>query len=1625
MSSPRTRKRRLFRFFVALFVIALIARVAVPLALPSALASWAEGQGLRAEYEELDLSLLTGEVELWHLTLVDDSIEATPEELVHLEYVTLDLDMASLLTGRPRIARVEADGLDLRVERTADGELRFGQSSEIDEAVADEPEGEAEVDTADGGPVDLILPFELAALRVQEVRVDVLDRTVEPPLRTKLELGVRLSDLGSKTRSARAEVRLSATDILDAMSLDLVQTGDASELKVRTEVAIDGFHPRAVSALLEPLGIAPRAQSIGFRLAAELDVRAGTLENPATSISFEVSETEVLVDAHAPFSIEEISGGLSIGAAAMRVEEVLVNGVRGEVTRLPNGSLLAMGLELGSSSGAAGAETEAPADEAKTETSASSFTLESLVVQDAAFDFHDSAIEPATDVELLMSELRLSNLQLGTTGSESVATLSARLALPGIVEALFLDGEVVVPAPKGRLDLALRTEGIRLERIEPYLAAAGIRSQFENGEFGCQIEAELVSSEHGLAESSFALRELSLTDGGNRLFGIDRLGVSGVEVTDERVRLADIEFAGLELPVNRNQTGGLELAGIELLAATPAASSESDAPKSDSTVDETPTSTTVAKSAPEEPATVLELGRFVWRDTSVRYTDVSVVPPVELALADLLLEIEGVVLGGEAGVAAPPATLVASLSMEGIAEQLAISGSFDEQAERFLFDLGVNLAVDRGLIAELKTIEVPLGEQSPMAVDVELSGSLGRVATGEAIPAQFGMTLRVGGAIEELALAGVLVLDGEDLTLESKLRGRGIRRGELKDFLPEGLEVTLQDGRLDAALSAGMQSIGEDAQRAWFELSEFNYADGETSLTKFDRASVVLSELNAAAGRFTIEELVVRGLEADVRKPSSDRMEVGGFALVPSRASELNGEPVAPSEEGEAAEGDAPTISSASSRVDLELLPTVTLASLDVGISRLGYWDLSQPESERLDVTLALTNPKPLTLLDQAPDELPPIELIVRGSANPILDAIGLDLTISPYNDPPRFDAELAITGIQGAGIERVLPELANTLDAHELENGSFEAKWVSSIKWRRRGPLDFDLANGFGAELRLSEIAFRAQPEGEVLLGLTSVDVEVANVNPATGDVHLRSVEISTPILHAKQSAQGLHVLGMILKPAPEDTEAEEDAVVDEQNGAVALEASASVEEEPSSSEFRLDKLLVEGLDVRFVDETVSPVMTIPLNQLDVELIGFTTKAFEEERTLRYAVHLGAGEVPLPERTERSFLGGLAHAATDLVGANGEVAPSDARALFEEFSVNGRLSFYPALKGRTKIELNALELLGLEGAAAQSGVTIGDGVMDSTIAIKLKGEDGIEVESTTNFAHLSLDEPADGPISRYLKLPAPLDAVLFVLKNDDGEQSIPLNFDLASDGDISGGEIAGVATSTLVKIIADAIASSPLRILGSVTDVAGLTGDEPEDPTENSVRVGFAAAETALDEGSSRELATLLEYLDDEDELTVVVQHELGSEDALRAAVLANPDPEDCRNLARRLRAKKSELEDAREHLAAEARAHYAVGRLELAAKASTQLRAMDDELGRTEDSLDYLYAFLRPGSERGADKRTRTTCLDIAEQRLELVRRALIEGGLAPERIDVRNARFQFEEGRTTGGVQLIPKR
>src|SRR5262249_11459323 len=151
-------------------------------------------------------------------------------------------------------------------------------------------------------------------------------------------------------------------------------------------------------------------------------------------------------------------------------------------------------------------------------------------------------------------------------------------------------------------------------------------------------------------------------------------------------------------------------------------------------------------------------------------------------------------------------------------------------------------------------------------------------------------------------------------------------------------------------------------------------------------------------------------------------------------------------------------------------------------------------------------------------------------------------------------------------------------------------------------------------------------------------------------------------------------------------------------------------------------------------------------------------------------------------------------------------------RPAWDEIAVSGSLALYPKPKGWVHLAVSALELQTFKAEAAKSGVEISDSTLDTEVDVRLR-EEGLSVDSDTTLSWLSVSEPPNGPISSYLKLPAPLDSVLYLLRDANAQQRLPVNFKVEGD-QLSRSEITEVASSALLHLITDAVKAAPMRIV-------------------------------------------------------------------------------------------------------------------------------------------------------------------------------------------------------------------
>jgi len=1512
------------------------------------------------------------------------AFEVDLEEHFAVDTVTIGIDRLS--SEGCVVSQVDVAGVRGRARRTAAGRLRVAgleltsptpaatstaptaEPEPAPEVAASEPEA-AEPDAA--APPAFPFPIEVSKLAVIGCALRFDDDAMQPPV--ALELAIDDSELRhlvidparpDEIGSLGAEVRLPG--IVEVAGVVVRMGVDWPKIDASCLVVAEGIAPERLEPYLDALGIESTWKSgkLTARILGEVELTASGLRAEGSVTDVELGDEG---EAEPYLEIERLAAsGIELAPAEERyvLGDLELVGARVVARRDAERTFHALGLRFGTASGG---------------------EIAAAVEQDAEGSREETAPSASTSAKpAALPHLEITSVRWSDTRLELVDDT------PEQQHSFVLDD---LEATLSRLIVGGADDGTERPpaRFDLRGSLGELASRFE-------VDGEL-RSRPGEVDVSGALH---LEADGLHLVALDTyLEPLAIEPTLDAGRLAlDVEL-GLRRAGNGSLEGHLALRDVLLL---------------------------------EGEEHLASLGRLEIRELSADTRRIRI-GAIEIDEPFLAVELDGEGALRSSGLRVLPRTppeggpkrlphlgeLIDLHVIEDSIRAIALGEGPVLELDSLLLD-GARLGWIDARVAPAVRTELGLSSQ---VNDLRLGGDEGW--------ATFDSRLSVEGAVGELRASGRLLAAPRHLAAETTIEGRGLRIGPLASYRPPGLESTLEDGRLRLRVEGELVEKEDGSLVASSTTRDFDYreAGSDAPLLAFERMAASAPRIDAKNHVLELGAVECVGLRAALHRASATRWEAGGAVVdveALSRATATGeGEP----EEGAtmsppAAAPGEPSIA----ELRTARHPRLSVESLDLELAALHFTDATRPDAAPIDLALSLRGESgPLVLLDEHPEELAPLVLHLGGALQPVIGELDVTATLEPYAADPHVRVKGRAAGLSGTGLVALVPELAEKLDGSGLENGEATGSLDVTLHARRRGPLQFDWDSGFGLEAELGECVLRVTPDGEPALALGGLLADVRRVRPKTGAVQVAELELVEPRGAVTRVDEGIRVAGLLLKVAPAvEVDREEPPAAGstaEPTVPVTAPAEVAATSEPLP-DLRIDRFYVTGLDLSIADETVEPPLVLPLADLDLSVTGLSSRAIEEGRPVRLQTLVTAGDVRLPARDSAGDLVPLAE------GQESEWPLGDyeveSRPAFDELSLSGELVLKPELRGRAKLDLWGLELLGAAGEARNYGIDIHDGVLDSTIEMRLDAKRGLGVDAVSTFTWLSLSEGDEGPIRSTLALPAPLDTVIFMTRNSSGENRIPVSFDVPVTG-LDLVDITAAATSTVAQVLATSIAQSPFRLIGGVLDVGGLLSSDPVPRAKETVEFELRPGEVRLAAGEIEKLAPLVAMLERDPSLVLVVQHRLGRADHAKAEALANPDPATCRELVERLRREKAGLQERRDLQAAKVRATYALWDLDRAEALAAELRDLDARLGRHEQALDELCAFLRPGAERRRDRRTKLACTSLARERLSAARAALLalEVPGIGERVQVRRPRYAVptEEDPLRGSIVITPVR
>lgn len=883
---------------------------------------------------------------------------------------------------------------------------------------------------------------------------------------------------------------------------------------------------------------------------------------------------------------------------------------------------------------------------------------------------------------------------------------------------------------------------------------------------------------------------------------------------------------------------------------------------------------------------------------------------------------------------------------------------------------------------------------------------------------------KVDGSVDRATVDGALVLSGEQPGIRATLVADGLRAGPLVAYLPAGVESTFQDGRFAATIDAGLTNAPAGGIAGHLTIEGLSLKDKTQQVTwaKVDSLKVAAARVDPAGGAIAFSEVSSSGVSADLKRTPTGATEAFGVRLASAAASPA---PVPPEPEARPAAAAIPAAPVPAPPVDVAAmvadarrpLPLVTIDKLDLNLKQVRFIGFTQPDGSPLALSnVRLHTVAPLAIGGPNADSLPPVQLQIDGAVDPIVSKLAIAIRSVPFAAEPSLDIDVAASGIKGKGLTDVMPSLASTIDGSQMTDGAFHAHLATTINYGRRGPRDIDLARGFTATFNLKPLELRSVPDGPIIAGIEEVRGDGIKVDPATGGVAIKSIEVTKPTGRFLRDAEGVHAFGLLLPAASAKADEVTSGVEPTEVVATPEPSAPTGPPERPTNEVRLDRFTITGIDVVVDDRTTTPSTIVPLKSLDLEVRDLSNQLPWTGKPVRFSMLMTSDKVPLPPRK----------------GASGPVTTEPAegagytedRELFSQITANGSVAITRAndqamLNGWAKTSVNGFELLGVRGLAEQQGVTIGGGAFDQSNDIRFKSDGTIETKNQVVFTNLSLTEPADGPLQRIFKLPAPINTAIAALTDPDG--SITLNLPVPiKNGTIKTGDVVGPAIGAVSGVLLTAIASAPVKAIGGIGQLVGISNNRGAD-ADPPVTLTFLPGYAQLDASQAAQANVIAEQLRKDKHLELQLRDTLTTADVERARVRANPTTQASLTLAERLRRQKADLLQKRSLLIARAQGEIGSNADAPAADSLNALKAIDRQLATVEDSLDELYDLLRPGAESQAERRTRAASLAIGRQRLDSVRAVLLQAGPndAEQRVHLANPQYDPTDSADGGHV------
>jgi hypothetical protein len=734
---------------VILLVLLVVLRLVLWLGLPWFLDRTLRAYDLTGSYEKLYLSLLTGDMELQHLTITGAGME---EPVMDLEYCKADISLWTLLRGRLVIPRIEVDGLDVTVHRRADGSWTGweGLNGIFDSRPPRSPKPPKVKDPNQPLRFNLQPPLRLDALRLQHVQIAYTDDMVSPPLETRLDLNLRLSDLGSKWRRTRFSMSIDTQGIVDKFVLEGSARGNERKLEGSFSGQLQGARTESVQHYLKAskLGFYSQRLDGGLKGSFRLAVTEDANDVPGAqclSIQAQLEGLRVAADTAAELAMGQLALDVALSRArGFELRSLQAADGRVRVYRDAEGGISLAGIYLlkpkhmrqpkSPKRVAAAPARPAPPDSVPTPAGLP-WSVGEMDLKNVELVWDEDRIADVPPIALTIENGTIGPIEKTAQGIQPIP-MQARAHVAGIVETGTLSGRCDFMSPTKYVEVVGDLQGITPATLGGYLAKAKLESEHHAARLRARVRWSMHRPAPGEAlRNSAVLRDLTLEDQGKVLAALDELAVEDIAWNKKirRFSIDRIAVRGDQTTIHWDPNGEPHMWGFGLASpsSTPAPVVEANVPPAAEPIGPEPAQ---AAQAPAEPKNRAELffPQITWDVGDITLIDES--DPNEktrVRTASLVGTVENLTLNARQTEGMSNGRVDIRMAIPGLVEALTVTGSLTAEPPATRFDLAVD---GSGLaLREMQMYLKPLGVVPHMdtsTLHLNLDGRVVPLASG-------------------------------------------------------------------------------------------------------------------------------------------------------------------------------------------------------------------------------------------------------------------------------------------------------------------------------------------------------------------------------------------------------------------------------------------------------------------------------------------------------------------------------------------------------------------------------------------------------------------------------------------------------------------------------------------------------------------------------------------------------------------------------------------------------------------------------------------------------------------------------------------------------------------------------